>query len=125
MSVIHDGVLGVTVVMLKTLMPSASLKQVYLGGTVIAVAYAKWGKTFDDLAAHTDATIQASVGSAANASAKLVPINGVVHAEYTAAKKEIALSNSSLRTQQTSVTLNGAVSNRTSLQVRGQSNDLH
>ncbi|MCU1309021.1 MAG: hypothetical protein JWO20_146 [Candidatus Angelobacter sp.] len=124
-SQMHAGVRGVSVAELKTLMPSASLKQITLGGTVSAVADAKWGKTFDDLAAHTDATIQASVGSAANASAKPVPINGVIHADYAAAKKEIALANNYLRTQQTSVTLNGAVSNRTSLQVRVQSNDLH
>jgi translocation and assembly module TamB len=126
-SQLHAGVRGLSLAELKRLMPSASLKQVALGGSVSAVADATWGKTFDDLAAHTDATIQASVAPAATstANAKPVPINGVIHANYAARTKQIALTDSYLRTPQTSLNLNGTVSNRSSLQVRLQSNELH
>jgi translocation and assembly module TamB len=126
-SQLHAEVRGISLPELKTLMPSASLKQVALGGNISAVADAIWGKTFDDLAARTDTTIQASVAPAATstASAKPVPINGVIHANYAARTKQIALSNSYLRTPQTSLTLNGMVSTRSSLQVRLEANDLH
>jgi translocation and assembly module TamB len=126
-SQLHAGVRGLSLAELKTLMPSASLKNVALGGSISAVADATWGKTFDDLAAHTDATIEASVARAATstANAKPVPINGVLHATYAARTKQIALSDSYLRTPQSSLSLNGIVSNRSSLQVRLQANDLH
>ncbi|MCU1307904.1 MAG: hypothetical protein JWN45_2599 [Acidobacteriaceae bacterium] len=126
-SQLHAEVRGLSLPELKTLMPSASLKQVALGGSISAVADATWGKTFDDLAAHTDATIQASVAPAkpSSASAKPVPLNGLVHANYAARTKELALASSYLRTPQTSLTMNGTVSDRSSLQVRLQANDLH
>ena len=63
--------------------PAASLKNVALGGNVNASARAAWGKTMDNLVAHTDATIQASAAPAAGGTA--LPVNGVVHADYRGA----------------------------------------
>lgn len=125
-SKLHAGLRGISVADLKTLMPAASLKQVALSGNLNAVADATWGKTFDDLAAHTDATINASVGPAvASSTTKPVPLNGVIHANYAAGSKQVSLSDSYLHTPQTSLTLNGTASTRSSLQVRLQANDLH
>jgi translocation and assembly module TamB len=126
-SQLHASLRGVSLAELKAMMPTPSLKRVTLGGTVSALADANWGKTFDNLVAHTDTSLQASIGpaAAATASTKAVPLQGLVHASYSAARKEIALANSYVRTPQTSITLNGIVSNRSSMQVRMQSNDLH
>ena len=54
-----------------------------------------------------------------------VPLNGVIHAGYAAPTKQVTLTRSYIRTPQTLIVLNGSVSDRSSLQVRMQANDLH
>jgi translocation and assembly module TamB len=98
----------------------ASLRQAHLSGKISADAEAHWEKTLENLAAHSDATIQASIGQG-----PATPLNGVVHADYLAAGNEIALNNSYLRTPKTTINLNGKVSDRSQLQVALQSSDLH
>ena len=114
---------GVSLADLKPMMNSPAMQQVSLAGTVNATADAAWGKTFNDLVARTDATIDAHV--APNRGGKTMPVNGVVHARYTAANQEITLVQSYLHTPQTSIDLNGTVSTRSALQIHMQANDLH
>jgi translocation and assembly module TamB len=99
---------------------TASLRQANLKGAVSADLQAQWAKTLDNLIAHVDATLQASVGQGTG-----TPLNGVVHADYAAAHKEIALTGSYVRTPQTTVNLQGKVSDRSQLVVALRSNDLH
>jgi translocation and assembly module TamB len=115
---------GISVADLKSLMNSPSLKQVALTGRVNADADATWGRTFDDMKAKADATLNAGIAPA-KGNAAPVPLNGVIHGTYANATKVIALSNSYVRLPQTSLNLNGTVSNRSALQVGLQSNDLH
>ncbi|HEV2992440.1 MAG TPA: hypothetical protein VG759_28665, partial [Candidatus Angelobacter sp.] len=106
---------------LKAASRNRSLEQADLHGKISADANATWAKTLDNLVTHADATLQATLGP----KSKSTPLNGVIHARYTAANKTIALNQSYVKTPQTSVTLNGEVSNRCQLQVNMQSNDLH
>jgi translocation and assembly module TamB len=99
------------------------LQQADLSGTVNADADARWAKTLNNLVAHSDATIAAALRPK-NSSAS-TPLNGVVHADYSNATRQIALNHSYIRTPQTSINLDGKVSDRSQLQVRMQSNDLH
>jgi len=99
---------------------NASMRQAHLSGRVDVDANAHWAKTLDNLVAHSDATIKASVGQG-----QATPVNGVVHADYAAANKQLALTNSYIRTPQTSISLNGKISDRSQLQVALRSNDLH
>jgi translocation and assembly module TamB len=107
---------------LKAAMPN-SMQNVALSGTVSATARAAWGKSIDNLVAHSDATIQASAAPAQGGAA--LPVNGAIHADYRAAGQQITLTNSFLRTPQTSLQLNGTVSQHSALAVRLQANDLH
>jgi translocation and assembly module TamB len=115
---------GISVADLKSLMNSPSLKQVALTGRVNADADATWGRTFDDMKAKANATVNAGIAPAKGNGAA-VPLNGVIHGTYANATKVIALSNSYIRLPQTSLNLNGTVSDRSALQVGLQSNDLH
>jgi translocation and assembly module TamB len=99
---------------------NASMRQAHLSGRVDADANAHWAKTLDNLVAHSDAKINASLGQG-----KATPLNGVIHADYGAARKELALANSYIRTTQTSINLNGKISDHCQLQVAVRSNDLH
>lgn len=116
----------------------AKLNQpVRLTGVLNADAKAGWGKTMDDLVAKADASIHGTAAgthapaavpvSAANAQpapAGAVPIDSEIHATYTGAHKQLALDQSYLHTPQTSLTLNGVVSNHSSLALQLQANDL-
>src|SRR6478735_9858274 len=99
---------------------NVSMRQAHLSGSVDADANAHSAKTLDNLVAHSDATIKASLGQG-----PATPLNGVIHADYAGAHKQLALTNSYIRTPQTSVNLNGKISDYSQLQVAVRSNDLH
>jgi translocation and assembly module TamB len=104
--------------------PSSGVaNQIALGGALNANADATWGKTMDDLLARADATLQASAQPAKGGTA--TSINGVIHARYAARGGQLSFTDSNLRTPQTTVTLNGTVSDKAALQASIVSNDLH
>jgi translocation and assembly module TamB len=104
----------------QTATHNASLLQAHLSGKVSADATAHWSKTLDNLVAHSDATLKASIGQG-----RATPLDGVIHADYAAAHKELALTQSYVRTPEMVINLNGKVSDRSQLQVALRSNDLH
>ncbi len=117
---------------------SSSTQPVNVNGVLNASTKATWGKTFDDLIAHADATIHGTVTanrtsamapvaahSATQTAANSLPIESEIHATYTGANKQVALQQSYVHLPQTSLSMNGVVSNRSSLALRLQANDLH
>ena len=116
---------------------SASTGPVNIAGSLNGTASATWGKTINDLIAHTDATIKANVSNPqqprivsasatppATPNPSAVPINGALHATYNGANQQLAVERSFFRTPQTNVDLNGTVSNNSSLKIQLQANDL-
>jgi translocation and assembly module TamB len=108
---------------LQSLASSTAMKQVRLGGVLNANATASFGKNLSNLIAHADAGLQASLAPTNGKPG--VPMNGAIHAQYSGRSESIALNNSYLRLPRTSLTMNGAISNRSSLQLQLQANDLH
>jgi len=131
---------GVSLAQARQLLgPSASTANVTLSGALNAQASATWEQSFDDLIAHVDGmmTGQVTQRASSNASAigqnaqghagsapSAIPLDSVIHATYHGANQELAVDNSFLHTEQTSVTMNGVVSKRSSLNVRLQADDL-
>ena len=110
----------------KTIANSATLKPVAISGHASANAEGTWNGTISNLMLRTDATANANIASAQpNGNPGNIPLNAVIHARYNGAKQEVALNQSYVRTQQTSIDLNGTVSTRSALQVRVHANDLH
>jgi translocation and assembly module TamB len=117
---------------------SASQLNVTTSGKLNADATVSWGKTLDDLVAHTDATINGQVSggqvthdqpSPSNSAASVpapsaIPIESAIHATYTAKSGQLALDKSFLRTPQTDLTMDGAVSTRSKLNLQLQARDL-
>ena len=52
-------------------------------------------------------------------------VNGVIHARYAGKSGQLSFDQSYVKTSQTSVTLNGTISDHAALQARVNSNDLH
>ncbi|HST77674.1 MAG TPA: hypothetical protein VLN58_04235, partial [Verrucomicrobiae bacterium] len=86
--------------LLQKVAKTNSLREAHLVGNVSADAQASWAKSLKNLVAHSDVTIDASLGQ--NPS---TPLNGVIHADYLAQGQQIALHQSYIRTPQTSITL--------------------
>ena len=104
----------------RALKSSAMPKGVALGGVLNAEANAAWGKTFDDVVAHADASVHGKVSG----NAQVIPLESAIHGTYTGGNQELALKQSFLRTPQSTLTMNGVVSQRSSLDLKFQSNNL-
>jgi translocation and assembly module TamB len=122
------GLQGVSIAQLQstaqgaTSSPSSS-RQIAFRGSLNTTLDANWGKTLDDLLARADATLQANAQPAQGGAT--TPINGVIHAQYAGRSGQLSLSQTYLRTAQTSVVLNGTISSTAALQANVNSNDLH
>jgi translocation and assembly module TamB len=104
-------------------MGPAALDRAVMRGSVNASANAAWGKTFRDLVAKADVKIAASMQPAHGGTS--TPVNGLIHARYDAPKEILALGKSYLRTPQTSISLEGTVSDRSLLQITVDAGQLH
>ena len=110
----------------KSIANSATLKPVAVSGRINGNAAGNWAGTISNLRLRSDITANGNIASAqANGSPGNIPVDAMIHARYNAAAQEIALNESHVRTEQTSIDLNGTVSNRSALSVRVHSNDLH
>jgi translocation and assembly module TamB len=105
----------------RAMKSSAVPRNIALGGVLNADADAAWGKTFDDIVAHADASMHASISKS---DAKVVPVESAIHGTYTGGNQELALKQSYLRTPQSTLTMNGIVSQRSRLDLKFQSNNL-
>ena len=120
--------------------PAAPASDVKVSGVLNADASASWGRTFDDLVAHTDATLDGQVtnrqanrllvaapdqGVTRNpAATAVIPVTSAIHATYTNRTHQFILDKTYLRTPQTNLTMDGIISDRSSLGVGFQANDL-
>ena len=100
---------GIQLAAMNSALNSSALpKGISLGGVLNAEASAAWGKTFDDVVAHADANVQGKVSG----NAQVIPLESVIHGTYTGAHQQLALKQSFLRTPQSTLTMNGVVSQR-------------
>jgi translocation and assembly module TamB len=115
---------------------AATAPQVELAGVLNAGATVSWGKTMSDMVAHADATINGRAAGMQPAAARgtnsnagpgaptVIPIDSAIHATYTAANQQLALTQSYLHTPQTNLTMNGMVGKSSSLGLQLQASDL-
>jgi len=122
----------------RTAGKAASTGPVAIAGTVNGTATASWGKTLNDLVAHTDLAIRGSIantqpghGITVSAPAQSpgdhpnkMPVDGALHATYHGANGQVAVEHSYLRMPETHLDLNGTVSKNSSLAIQLQADDL-
>ena len=136
-SKISAALQGVSLADLTSLAAASSSRSVALNGVLDAQMNASWGSSFNTIVAHADTEIHgnltpvsattsngATPKNSTSAPQAAVPVEGVIHGTYTAGNQQLALNQSYLRTSQTSLTMNGVVSARSSLDVRLQADDL-
>jgi translocation and assembly module TamB len=124
----------------RALGPAAQTSKTTMTGTLNAEAKATWGKTFNDLVAHADATVKGQVQRGRGAVVQVAaepgrtpnpgvapatfPLESAIHATYNGNNQQMALEQSFVKTTQTNLTMNGIVSKHSSLTLHLQANDL-
>lgn len=123
-SLLNVSLRGISMASAQQLMaPVANTNEVVLRGALNGAIQAKWGSTLNDLVAQTTVSIRGNV-HAKRSDASALPVSGAIHGTYTAANRQIELTNSYIQLPQTSLTMNGTVSRRSSLAVHFKSADL-
>ena len=105
---------------LQTASRTNPLREAHLEGTINADAEVSWAKALKNLVARGNMTIKAALGQNPP-----TPLDGVIHADYSAASQQVALHQSYLRTPRNSLALDGTISRLSQLQFRLQARDLH
>jgi translocation and assembly module TamB len=126
-SEVHAALRGVSLEQTRRVFAGSALPpNLAVAGTMEAQANATWGKTLDDLVAESNVTVNGHIANTPNpaATTAVVPVESAIHATYRAANQQLALASSYLRTPQTTLTLDGTVSDRSSLALNLQANDL-
>jgi translocation and assembly module TamB len=115
---------SISLAQLKRLAPvSPATKDLTVGGVLNAELGATWGATINDLVATTKATLHGSVARVGVPTS--LPIEGLINGSYTNRDQAVALKKSYLRFPQSTLTMDGAVSNNSALAVNFDSRDLH
>ncbi len=109
----------------KSLANAASVQQVSLRGAVNGKVDVTWQGTMQDLVARADATVNSTVAPIQSGTpSQSIPLNGAIHAIYNGTNGTVALNNSYIRTPETTLNLNGTLSNHSALKVNLQANNL-
>jgi translocation and assembly module TamB len=96
-------------------------KQVAVSGNLNGTTDASWTGSISNVQVRSDLTVSA----AAKASTNQVPVDGVIHASYDAARNTLTLHRSTLHIPSATLAADGEVSKRSSLRVQMTATDLH
>lgn len=114
---------GLSLADAQGLLPASSTnKTLELTGSTSGNVQAAWGKTFKTAMAQMQATLSGRITN--RDTANFLPLKSAVSGTYVARGQQIRINRSYIKLPQTSLTVNGAVSNRSHLAIRFYSGDL-
>ncbi|HTS07662.1 MAG TPA: hypothetical protein VMP68_18940, partial [Candidatus Eisenbacteria bacterium] len=96
-----------------------------ISGQIGGTAEAAWKGSIQNIRARSDLSLRAEASSTANPKAEQVPVTGNVHASYDGRRQTIHLQDTVIKVPTATVTAQGTISDRSSLQVQLVANDLH
>lgn len=121
-SKVHASLRGVSLQEL-TAATSVSLKEVALLGSADAEIDATGTKSLKDVEATGDVSGEARI--APRSGGNVLPLSVVAHGKYSARGEQVTLTDTLIRTPQSSIQLDGTASTRSAMKVQVHSNDLH
>ena len=103
----------------------AQLSGAAISGQIGGTAEAVWKGSIQNIRARSDLSLRAEASSTANPGAEQVPVTGNVHVAYDGQHQTIQLQDTVIKVPSATVTAQGTISDRSSLQVQLVANDLH
>ena len=98
--------------------------QAPLSGRAQADLQANWHGSVEGLRALVNASLNAAITSS-KPGVPATPLTGILHASYTGTGQTLTLTQAQLQTPASSVRMNGPIGNRSNLQIRASSSNLH
>jgi len=96
-----------------------------ISGQIGGTAEAAWKGSIQDMRARSDLSLRAVATSTANPKAEQVPVTGDIHVMYDGRRQSIQVQDTVIKMPTASVTAQGTISDRSSLQIQMVANDLH
>jgi translocation and assembly module TamB len=125
-SELHAALSNVTLSEIQNLTHPSTRRQFQLSGTAHLTLDATWHNVFDAFLGQATASLKGNLTpTEASNSFPVIPVEGNIHVGYSVAAAELTFLESYLLMPQTRIELTGTVSRHQSLQVQGQSNELH
>jgi len=121
---VHAALQGISLYAVQRTIRATELKQVMVTGVVDGTAEASWAGSVTNVRAHSDLVIRAAANGPAG-SATNIPVDGALHVMYDRPHNLLTVRQTTLRVPATTLTAEGAVGQRSNLQVHAQSDDLH
>src|SRR5882724_7854069 len=107
----------------KTALRTANLNQIPIEGHIDGTADAAWVGDVQNVKAHSDLGLKATLASAAAGSAR-IPIDGSFHLSYDGRSSLATSTNTFVRTPQTRVDIHGSAGKKLNLTVQARAADL-
>jgi translocation and assembly module TamB len=123
-SELHATLQDIALASLQALANAQAMKDFRVTGKANAKVDANWRKAFNTMTAHTDATAVGAVYDRAAGDRPPLLLDSSIHADYSATAQTVSFKESTIRSGQTTINLNGTMSKTASLQVQVRSNDL-
>jgi len=122
-SKVHASLQAISLAAAKAALRTANLNQIPIEGHIDGTADAAWIGSVQNIKAHSDIGLQATLASAAAGSAR-IPLDGAFHLSYDGRTGLATSVNTFVRTPQTRVDINGSAGKKLNVTVQARAADL-
>src|SRR5229473_4386789 len=122
-SKLHASLEAISLAAAKAALRTANLNQIPIEGRIDGTADAAWVGSVQNIKAHSDIGLKATLASAAAGSAR-IPLDGSFHLGYDGLSSLATSTNTFVRTPQTRVDINGSAGTKLNLTVQAHAADL-
>src|SRR5713101_6816623 len=122
-SKLHASLQAISLSAAKVALRTANLNQIPIEGHIDGTADAAWVGSVQNIKAHSDIGLKATLASAAAGSAR-IPLDGSFHLGYDGLSSLATSTNTFVRTPQTRVDINGSAGTKLNLTVQAHAADL-
>jgi len=122
-SKVHASLQAISLATAKAALRTANLNQIPIEGRIDGTADAAWVGSVENVKAHSDIGLKATLASAAAGSAR-IPLDGSFHLSYDGRSGLATSTNTFVRTPQTRVDINGSVGKKLNVTVQARATDL-
>ncbi len=122
-SKVHASLQAISLATAKAALRTANLNQIPIEGHIDGTADAAWVGSVENIKAHSDIGLKATLASAAAGSAR-IPLDGAIHLSYDGRSSLATSTNTFVRTPQTRVDINGSAGKKLNVTVQVRAADL-
>jgi translocation and assembly module TamB len=122
-SKLHASLQAISLAAAKAALRTANLNQIPIDGHMDGTADAAWVGSVQNVKAHSDIGLKATLASATAGSAR-IPLDGAFHLSYDGRSQLVTSTNTFVRTPQTRVDIDGSAGKKLNLTVQAHAADL-